>query len=275
MAGLSARNPAVQRLRRLARQRRARQDDDAYVIDGPTLLAEALDSGVELECAFVDRSERDGPGPHKVAALVHRLDAAGVRVHDVAATVLAGALDLVTPQGMAAIAHRRRCSLDLVTATPSGLVLVLAGVADPGNAGTILRSAEASGVSAVIVTEGSVDLFAPKAVRASAGALFRLPVVTGEPGPGLVRVLRDSAIRVFGTTARDATPYDRADLGGECAIVVGNEAHGVPAEVDDLVDERLTIPMYGPTESLNVAMAATLLCFEAARQRRTPPGAHR
>jgi TrmH family RNA methyltransferase len=286
MAGLSARNPAVQRLRRLVRQRRARDEEHAYVIDGPTLIAEALASGVELDCAFADRSgaigveadnegadDTHGGGQRKLAALVHRLDRAGVQVHDVGAAVLAGALDLVTPQGIAAIAHRRRCSLEAVSVGPSALVLILAGVADPGNAGTMLRSAEASGVTAVIATEGSVDLFAPKAVRASAGALFRVPVVVGEPGPGVVRVLQGSAVRVFGTTARGATPYDRADLAGACAIVVGNEAHGIPGEVDELVDERLTIPMYGPTESLNVAMAATLLCFEAARQRRPARGA--
>jgi TrmH family RNA methyltransferase len=148
------------------------------------------------------------------------------------------------------------------------LVLVLAGVGDPGNAGTLLRSAEAAGATAVWATAGTVDLYAPKTVRASAGALFHVPVRDGLDGPAALDGLRAAGVRVLGTAASGGTPVDQADLTGPVAFVLGNEAHGLDGVWAGAVDEWLTIPMVGRAESLNVAMAGTLLCFEAARQRR-------
>jgi TrmH family RNA methyltransferase len=265
---LGARHPAVQQLRRLARRRSARLASDAFVIDGPVLVADALDAGVALTEAFVDVEATD----ERVAAVVDRLRAAAVPVRELTAGILASAVDTVTPHGLAAVArHPGPVEPTAIAAAPPGaapFVLVLAGVADPGNAGTLLRSAEAAGATAVVAAAGSVDLFGPKTVRSSAGALFRLPVADGaEPGPTKA-ALAAAGVTVLGTAAGAGTPYDRTDLRRPFALVLGNEAHGVGTDWGAVVDEWVTIPMAGRAESLNVAMAGTVVCFEAARQRR-------
>jgi TrmH family RNA methyltransferase len=153
----------------------------------------------------------------------------------------------------------------------ASLVLVLDQLADPGNLGTIIRSAEAAGVDAVVLTPGSVDVYNPKVVRSSAGALFHVPVMVAD-----VADVADAGVALIGTTSgnhggRTISSYLEADLTGRIAMVMGNESAGLP---DDWTDESgpiqrwVTIPHRGRSESLNVAMATTLLVFEAARQRR-------
>jgi TrmH family RNA methyltransferase len=235
------------------------------VIDGPVLVADALAAGVELLTAYVDVGAAD-----PVPALADRLRGAGVEVHVLAAGVLARSTDTVTPQGIAAVA--RRPAAPAAPGRVPALLLVLAGVADPGNAGTLLRSAEAAGATGVWCTSGSVDVYGPKAVRASAGSLFRVPVRDEVEAAAAVADLRTAGTRVLGTVARGGTPPDEVDLGGPCALVLGNEAHGLDPVWHDAVDEWLTVPIAGRAESLNVAMAGTVLCFEAARQRRRRPG---
>ncbi|MCY7298073.1 MAG: RNA methyltransferase, partial [Ilumatobacteraceae bacterium] len=150
---------------------------------------------------------------------------------------------------------------DSVLPTDADFVMVAHRLADPGNAGTIIRSAEAAGAQAVVFTPGSVDPFNPKVVRATAGSLFRIPVVSAE-----LDVLKAAGLRVLATSSHHGTAYTEADLTGRVAVVVGNEAHGVPGDAP--VDGWLTIPHAAAVESLNVAMAATVLAFEVARQRR-------
>ncbi len=181
-----------------------------------------------------------------------------------AAFVLAaGVIDRVasteSPQPILAVVRIPAPTLDLSTA---GFVLVADRIADPGNLGTILRSAEAAGVDGVGLTAGSVDPFNPKVVRASAGALFRVPVLDTT-----VAAVRAAGMRTIGTSSHRGTAHTEADLTGRSALVVGNEAHGIPDDAG--VDEWVTIRHHGRAESLNVAMAATVLCFEAARQRET------
>jgi RNA methyltransferase, TrmH family len=162
-----------------------------------------------------------------------------------------------SPQPNLAVVCIPQPVLDLAAA---GLVLVADGVGDPGNLGTMLRSAEAAGVDGVVLTAGSVDPFNPKVVRASAGALFRVPVLVSD-----LAAVRNGGLRTIGTSSHRGTAHTSADLTGRIALVVGSEAHGLPD--DALVDEWVTIPHHGRAESLNVAMAATVLCFEASRQR--------
>ncbi|MGQ0433961.1 MAG: TrmH family RNA methyltransferase, partial [Microthrixaceae bacterium] len=198
------------------------------------------------------------------------LESRGVVVRRVTGPVLAHALDTVTPQEIAAIARRVDAGLDVaVEAAASGpLVLVLAGVGDPGNAGTLLRAAEAAGASAVLFCEGSVDPWNPKCVRASAGGLFHVPVTSGGDVVAVIERLRGAGVTSVATVARGGVPYDEADLTGPIALVLGSEAHGLPSSVLSLVAMPVTIPMAGRAESLNVAMAGSVLCFEALRQRR-------
>jgi TrmH family RNA methyltransferase len=254
----------MQRLRRLSRRRRARSDEAAFVIDGPTLLAEALDAGVRLDEVVAE--------PGCPQALLDRAGAAGAVVLRTGEGALARVVDAVTPQRVAAVARLADRSPAEAAGAAGPLALVLVGVSDPGNAGTLLRSAEAAGGGAVLFCDGSVDPFGPKCVRSSAGSVFRLAVTRQGASGEALAALSAAGLRRVATVARGAPPYDAADLGGPVALVLGSEAHGLPPAVVDAVDEVVTIPMAGHTESLNVGMAGTVLCFEALRQRRSRRG---
>ncbi len=234
-----------------------RDREQAFVVEGPTLVAEALDSGAELECLFV------GPGPKP--PVVTRAVAAGVPVFDLAPGVLERAAGTVTPQPVLAIA--RTLDVDLGELAGASLVVVCVDVRDPGNLGTVLRSAEAAVVGGIICCDGSVDVYNPKCVRASAGSLFHTRIVArGEPVK-VLGTLREWGLRRLGTRAGDGQPYYRVDLTAPTALVLGNEAHGLSGSVAGALDGWVSIPMEGRAESLNVGMAAAVLCFEAARQR--------
>ena len=253
----------MQQLRRLSGRRAARLEEGAFVIEGPTLVREALDAGLPITDVFVTSEVEP--------ALVEVAAASGAAVRSVSADVLARAVDTVTPQGIAAISARTEVSVeDAVLAAAQGpLALVLVDVSDPGNAGTLLRAAEAAGAAAVLFCGGSVDPCNPKCVRASAGALFHVPVSIGGEAAGVLEQLGRAGVRTAATVVRGGTPYDETDLSDPIAFVLGSEAHGLSTALVDAVDLRLTIPMAGRSESLNVAMAGAVLCFESLRQRRS------
>ena len=232
------------------------------MVEGPVLVAEALEAGLRVEEILV--------APGVAAEVVAAAAARGVPVRTVVADVLARALDARTPPGVAAIAARPEVPLaDALAAAAKGpIALVLVDVADPGNAGTLVRAGEAAGASAVLFCGASVDPCNPKCVRASAGSLFHLPVSSGGEAAAVLEDLGGAGVRRIATVVRDGQPYDEVDLTGPLALVLGSEAHGLPAGLDALVDERCTIPMAGRSESLNVAMAGSVLCFESLRQRR-------
>jgi TrmH family RNA methyltransferase len=261
-AVLGARHASVQRLRRLSGRRAARLEEGRFVIDGPTLLADALAAGVVVEEVFTA-----GEHPQVVASA----EAAGAVVRHLRADVLARATDPMTSQGVAAVAVRFEVPLDVAldAAARGPLALVLVDVNDPGNAGTLVRAAEAAGAAAVLFCGTSVDPSSSKCVRASAGALFQVPVASGGDVGAVMQGLSDLGVRRAATVVRGGTPYDGADLTGPVALVLGSEAHGLPDAVLAAVDDRLTIPMAGRAESLNVAMAGAVLCFESLRQRRS------
>ncbi|HZA75839.1 MAG TPA: RNA methyltransferase [Acidimicrobiales bacterium] len=257
---VSVRHPSVQRLRRLSGRRSARSGEGSFVVDGPTLLADALDAGVAVDEVVAEPGCPDD--------LLARAVAAGAVVRRVANGVLARVTDTVTPQPVAAIARFVDAPAADAAAAAGPLALVLVGVGDPGNAGTLLRSAEAAGAGAVLFCDRSVDPYGPKCVRASAGSVFRLAVTrSADAGDALDR-LAAAGLTTVATLARGAEPYDRADLAHPVALILGSEAHGLPEALANRVAQAVTIPMVGRTESLNVGMAGTVLCFESLRQRR-------
>jgi TrmH family RNA methyltransferase len=214
--------------------------------------------------------------PGAPAGLLDRAEAAGATVHRAAAGTLAAATETTTPQPVAAVARLAgaAASVDEAVRAAGPLALVLVGVADPGNAGTLLRSAEAAGAGAVAFCDGAVDPFGPKCVRSSAGSLFRLAVVRSAGAVEALAAIRAAGGTTVATVAHGPHPaYDEVDLSGRrgtVALVLGSEAHGLPGGLVDsgAIDTVVTIPMAGRTESLNVAMAGTVVCFEALRQRR-------
>jgi TrmH family RNA methyltransferase len=256
---LALRHQKVQRLRRLLSRRSAREAERAFVVEGVKVLSEALDAGVPIESVYVDPAAAAEP-------VTQRAFDAGARVYELAPGVLERVADTVTPQpGKALVPGIDRPLADLADAD---LLVVAVDLRDPGNAGTVLRSAEAAGAGGLLFCDGSVDVYNPKTVRASAGSLFHVPVVAGGDAVQVLREMASWGVRRLATTAAGGHDYAEVDLTARVAFVLGNEANGLPSEVDDLVDERVTIPMVGRTESLNVGMAAAVLCFEAARQRR-------
>jgi TrmH family RNA methyltransferase len=242
----------------LLRDRSVRRSTGTFAIEGPVLVADALAFGIGVREVY---AEPDALTDELAAAL----GADGIEPVLVRSGGLERVLDTVTPQPVVAVATLPSYGLhDAVT----DLTVVLVGVADPGNAGTLIRTAEAAGAGAVLCCGATADPFAPKAVRAAAGSTFRLPVVV-EPDP--VRALTwlgSGGLARVGLVAASADIYDAVDLTGPVAIVLGNEAHGLPDAAMACLDRVVSIPMAGDTESLNVAAAGAIVCFEAARQRR-------
>jgi len=261
---LGPRNLDVRRLRDLLRRHDVREATGRFVLEGPRLLAAALDRGVsDLEC-FVDSE-----GERRWAAVMERARASGVRVRRLGVGVAERVADTVTSQGVLTSAPLKRHGGHLLDELPlDALVVVCTCVSDPGNAGTLLRSAEAAGAHAVVLGEGSVDAYNPKAVRASAGAVLGVPVAEGVNAVEILEALGRRGVKRVGAVAVSGEPYDSVDFRGPTALVLGHEARGL---IDDLpLDALVTIPMSGRAESLNVAMAGTVLLFEVSRRRRTP-----
>jgi TrmH family RNA methyltransferase len=250
----------VRRLRELLRDPRARAVERACVVEGPRAVGAALDRGAPLQSVYL------GPGAAVAfAPLLARMRAAGLRIAALKDGVLERVGTTVTPQPVLAVA----------SASPSdpeqlgrdGLVLIGAGLADPGNVGTLLRSAEAAGAAGIVLGAGSVDAYNPKVVRASAGAIFGVALVEGWTVMEALDAMRATGRTCVGTRAEGGVAYHETDLARPTAVVLGNEAHGLPADLGAALDGWVTVPMRGASESLNVAMAGTVLCFEAARQR--------
>lgn len=252
----------MQGLRRLVSRRSARWEEGRFVAEGPKLLEEALRAGAGVETVFIDPAAAGGE--HR--ALAEQAARSGASVREVDVGVLARVSDAVTPQPLVAVVAMVHVALPSLPA--DGLTVVCAGVQDPGNAGTVVRSAAASGSAAVVFCEGAVDIYNPKAVRASAGTLFHLPLAVGARPDEALGHYRALQVRTVGTVVRSGTDHDRLDWTRPAALVLGSESHGLPASLHDGLDDLVTIPMDRAAESLNVAMAATVICFEAARQRR-------
>ncbi len=237
------------------------------MVEGAKLISVALDAGVSLEGVYAAPAAWSEVGTE---AVLRRANYSGVRMHDLALGVMERVADTITPQPLLAVAPF--CDSPLDSLSEATLVVVCVGVRDPGNAGTVLRSAEAAGADGVVLCDGSVDVYNPKTVRASAGAVFHLRLVTGGEALDVLDAIRSWGIRCLAAVASGGRPHTEANLAVPLALVLGNEACGLAPDLDSVIDERVTVPMKGRAESLNVGMAAALLCFEAVRQREVGAG---
>jgi len=239
-----------------------RRDEGVFVVEGVRLVESAFDAGAEIEGVYL---AQDAAPSAAIDALTERAAAGGVRVHELASGVIERAADTVTPQPVLAVVRIPAAGLDqLRTAT---FVVVCVDVRDPGNAGAVIRLADAAGADAVVCCDGTVDPFNPKTVRASAGSVLHLPVISGAAPADALDALGRFGMRRLATQARGGILYTEMDLTAPLALVLGNEAAGLPDEVGRRLDAAVTIPMAGSAESLNVAMAAAVLCFEVRRTR--------
>jgi TrmH family RNA methyltransferase len=245
--------------RRLLR-RNQRRAEARFLIEGPLAIIEALELGAELVDIFVSATS-----PEK-ARILAAAEAAGVPVFECTESVIKALSETTTPQGVVAVAAVPQMDLSDLP-NDIRLALVLVAVRDPGNAGTLVRTAVGAGAGAVVFTEDSVDPFSPKTVRAAAGGLYRVPIISASL-PEAVGALRERGVKLVGADADAVTSHDEADLSGPVAILLGNEAWGIPVEHEGLLDEVVGITMPGPAESLNVASAGAILLFEAVAQAR-------
>jgi TrmH family RNA methyltransferase len=256
----SKQNPRVKELR-TALLRPGRSDADSIALEGIHLVVEALRSGLELTTVFVSQGHEN---------LLHELELNdSIEVLVLPPEVLASAVTTESPQPIAALAHPRNWAWESLL-TPQTLLIVLSGIQNPGNLGTILRSAEAFGATGAICLSGplsgTVSRWNPKAMRASAGSVFRLPTLTASENKCLER-LKSAGIRTLATSSHEADPVGNQDLTGPVAIIIGSEGSGLSPELAAQCDARITIPCPGPVESLNAAVAASILLYEASRQR--------
>jgi TrmH family RNA methyltransferase len=259
----SRHNPVVSTYRTLARSRRP--GDRRLLLDGAHLLAEATAAGLPVTSAAFLSSSLDAA---EMAALAAALDASGAEVFTVPGPLMDVMSPVRTPSGVVAIAERDPASLQQALAGSRPLVLVAAGVQEPGNVGALIRAAEAGGATGVVLGEGCADPFGWKALRGSMGSAFRLPVALVERLDAVIDAARARAIRIVATTPRGGTDLYALDLRQPTAVLLGGEGGGLPEELMAMADVRLSIPMRAPVESLNVAVAGALLVYEASRQRR-------
>jgi RNA methyltransferase, TrmH family len=263
----SIRSPRVKAARQLGK-RALRQRARRFLAEGPQAAGEALAAGVVSQL-FVTAAAQA-----RYHELASRAVAQGVDVLAVSGEVMAELAQTVTPQGILAVC--RFVDVDLAqvfgTAAPPALVVVLASVRDPGNAGTVLRTADAAGAAAVLFAGSSVDPYNSKCVRASAGSLFHLPIVVGTPVPDAIQAVRQAGLRVLAADGGARRTLDdlHADglLGDGTGWLFGNEAWGLPADVRSLADEAVAVPIYGRAESLNLAAAAAVCLYASARAQR-------
>lgn len=277
----STSNPQVKELSRLMKKRRARDEAGVFLVEGPRMIGELIaDDHWRSQILKICMSESFASGhEEKATALVQRgnryqseifSDVAFVRISDTR-----------TPQGILAVVKRRSYDIETVIngmygekpqAERQPHILVLDNLQDPGNLGTVFRTAEAAGATGIILSSDCVDIYNPKVVRSTMGAVFRMPFLYVDDLPGTIGGLKKAGIRIYAAHLEGKNAYDREDYREGCAFLIGNEGNGLRNEVAECADCRIRIPMQGKAESLNAAVAASVLMFEVSRQRREHTG---
>jgi TrmH family RNA methyltransferase len=259
------RSDRVKAVRALSR-RSVRSKTGQFLAEGPQVVREAV--------RFAPDHVRDvyvtPEAAQRHTDIMDAVRAAQLRVHEVTPEVLVAMCDAEHPQGIAAVCRWAGLSLDTAVGAlpPDAIVCVLTHVRDPGNAGTVIRGADAAGADLVVVSDASVDVLSPKVVRSTVGSLWHLPIVIDVPMPTILASLRDRGIRLVAADGAGTTLLPDADLDGAHAWVMGNEAWGLEEQVRDACDTVVRVPIRGHAESLNLAMAATLCLYASAEARR-------
>ena len=260
------RSPRVRAARQLGK-RALRQRARSFLVEGPQSVAEALAYQARLTELFVTAE-----GSTRHAGLADQARRQGAEVHLVSGEVMASLAQTITPQGVLGVCAFVDVPLTELTAARPGLAVVLAYVRDPGNAGTVLRTADAAGADGVVFSTASVDPYNGKCVRATAGSLFHLPVVAGVSAAEAAASLRAAGLRILAADGRGRRSLDEladaGELSGPTAWLFGNEAWGLPDDLLALADETVAVPIYGRAESLNLAAAAAVCLYGSARARR-------
>ena len=250
----------------LKKKKKARDEERVFLVEGIRMFREVPTD--QLEEVYVSESfykkEKD-----TVEAV---LQGTGIRPEELSDTVYAYASDTKTPQGVLCVVRQMEYPLEKVITGQCPMIMVLEHLQDPGNLGTILRTAEGAGVTGIVMDRECVDIYNPKTIRSTMGSIYRMPFCYVEDLKAAIGSLKEAGIGVYAAHLDGRHDYDEEDYGRPCAFLIGNEGNGLSQETAELADIYIKIPMEGQVESLNAAIAASVLMFEAGRQRRRHEG---
>ncbi len=254
-------NPQIKNLIQLQKKPRARMEQGAFVTEGVKMFEESKAGGHLVK---VYASERFYEEKWREATDYFN----GFPYEIVADRVLKEASDTLTPQGIMAVVRKPVYDLKKIITAPDANLLLLEDIRDPGNLGTILRTAEGAGITGIILSKASVDMYNPKVIRSTMGAIYRMPFVYAEDFEDILVQIKKNNISIYAAHLNAAFAYDEVNYMGKCAILIGNEANGLSNEIAGMSDRYIKIPMAGKVESLNAAISAAILMYEVYRQRR-------
>ena len=254
----STANPQIKNLIQLQKKNRLRQEQGIFIIEGIKMYREASTDQViktYVSESFYKKHQKEDIWK-------------GESLEIVTDRVFEAASDTKTPQGVLSLVKRFEYDLDDIIHGSTPLIMVLENIQDPGNLGTIFRTAEAAGATGIVLSKDCVDLYNPKVIRSTMGAIFRIPFIYTDDLKGTIDELKREGITVYAAHLKGENSYDMEDYKTACAFLIGNEGNGLTEETAACADRKILIPMEGGAESLNAAVASAVLMFEAGRQRR-------
>lgn len=259
----STANQQVKQLIQLNKKAKLRNERDVFVVEGPKMFGEAPKERIE-KVYFSETYFQKNYGASEASGQV----LSDMNYEIVQDSVFKGMCDTQTPQGVLCLVKQYHYDLTELLLRENPLFLVLENLQDPGNLGTIMRTAEGAGVTAVILSNTSVDIYNPKTIRSTMGSIYRVPFLYTEDLKEVLRLFRDRGIRSYAAHLAGKCTYDQEDYKGGSAFLIGNESNGLSQELSEAADIYIRIPMEGKLESLNAGVAASILMYEAYRQRR-------
>ena len=257
----STKNAQIKTLSALIKKSKVRDEEGLYVVEGRRMFEEAPEAEIKKIYLSAGFAEHFGDDP----SVTEKLEKVGYEV--LSDSVYEYVSDTKTPQGIMCIMKQKKYSLEQVMSGEDPFLL-LVDLQDPGNLGTMIRAGEGAGITGVIMTANTVDIYNPKTIRSTMGSVFRLPFCYVADLKEVLEIAGDKGIRTYAAHLQGENPYDREDYSGGCAIIIGNEGKGIRPETAKRAGKLVKIPMKGEVESLNAAVAATVLMYEVARQRR-------
>lgn len=263
----SANNQQLKQVSALLKKAKERREKKAFVVEGPRMVVEA--PAESLKAVFVAESfEKNTENKALLEELEEKCKKAGAVFETVADAVFKNVSDTQTPQGIMAVVAMPEYELDSLLDGEKTHLLILESIQDPGNLGTMLRTGEGAGITGVIMNKTTVDLFNPKTIRSTMGSIYRMPFYVTEDLSGILSKLQENGISLYAAHLKGEHYYTEEDYTSGCAFLIGNEGNGLSDEIANQADTYIKIPMEGKVESLNAAISATLLMYEANRQRR-------
>ena len=259
----STKNEQVRHVQNLAKKSRVRKEEGLYVAEGLRICREL--NPEHVVSLYVTEAFIEGAGKNEnIAQWLRRFNP-----ETVSGPVMSAMADTQTPQGILAVVRQKIYTLDdILTGETPACLMILETIQDPGNLGTIIRAGEGAGITGIIMDKGTADIYNPKVIRSTMGSILRVPFLYVEDLAEICLQIKERGIRLFAAHLKGTQSYDKEDYTAPCGFLIGNEANGLSKAIADLSDTYVRIPMKGRVESLNAAVAASVLMFEAARQRR-------